>query len=145
MRVDIALEKVSASHKGPMLNYTWCMQSAARRLHPFTGDTFIQAIILSAAIYIERERLCGCASAGADFDGAPALENYNPLSRLASITLFGWKVRPAGKGKMPLHNYARHPTELCNCFGTFVARACLPSCTSGARTPPAPPARWINK
>lgn len=104
-----------------------------RRLHPFSRDTFIQAIILSAAIYNEREIMWARAR--------ERTENRlwwrsGELSRIIILCqdwlqlLFG--KSPAGRGC--IH---RLPTELCNCFGTSVARACLPSpalSTAGARS-----------
>jgi hypothetical protein len=139
--VDIALEKVSGAgaHKEAILNYKRSSDVYAkrRRLHPFTGDTFIQAIILSAAMYNERAREREIMWAGCRLWWRPG-----ELSRIIILCqdwlqLLSLEGRlQAGKG-MLLHNYARHPTELCNCFGTFVARACLPSqalSTSGARS-----------
>jgi hypothetical protein len=65
---DIALEKVRRVHIHKKGNFElqavrWSDAYAKRRrLHPFSGDTFIQAIILSAAIYNERDYVGARAS-----------------------------------------------------------------------------------
>jgi len=68
---DIALEKVRRVHIHKKGNFelqavrwsdAYAKRRRHRRLHPFSGDTFIQAIILSAAIYNERDYVGARAS-----------------------------------------------------------------------------------